>query len=178
MEQDIIETASKNKQEMQRLKAHQLQLLAQNDKLNEQLKEVLDSAKQQSSGNEQQKQAFEMQINNLKANHSQQQQNLENKVKELEAANASQRKKFNEFYEQYKAKLEASNKAGREFREKFIVLTSDTESLRKRIAELEALLAIKGLYAVHFYMKFGIGMLLGICSEFFSLFLLNEKRRN
>jgi len=143
MQQDLVATTSKNKQEMQRMKALQLQLMAQNDKLNEQLKEVLDSAKQQSSGNEQQKQAFEMQINNLKANHLQKESNLENKVKELEAANASQRQKFNEFYEQYKTKLEASNKAGREFREKFIVLTSDTEALRKRLGELEALLTIK-----------------------------------
>merc|ERR1712039_622891 len=40
-------------------------------------------------------------------------------------------------------KLEASNKAGREFREKCIVVAADTDALRKRIAELEALLAQK-----------------------------------
>lgn len=143
MQQDAIANDNKYKQEIQRLKAQILQLQAQNDALNEQLKEVLDSQSKQSGASEQQKQAFEMQLNNLKTNHAQKEKDLQNKVGELEALNEQQRKKFNEFYEQYKKKLEASNKAGREYREKCIVVAADTEALRKRIAELEALLKQK-----------------------------------
>eukprot|EP00486_Rosalina_sp_Unknown_P005092 CAMPEP_0201570936 /NCGR_PEP_ID=MMETSP0190_2-20130828/13415_1 /ASSEMBLY_ACC=CAM_ASM_000263 /TAXON_ID=37353 /ORGANISM="Rosalina sp." /LENGTH=731 /DNA_ID=CAMNT_0047995009 /DNA_START=90 /DNA_END=2282 /DNA_ORIENTATION=+ len=143
MQQDAIANDNKYKQEIQRLKAQILQLQAQNDALNEQLKEVLDSQSKQSGASEQQKSAFEMQLNNLKTNHSAKEKDLQNKVGELEALNEQQRKKFNEFYEQYKKKLESSNKAGREYREKCIVVAADTEALRKRIAELEALLKQK-----------------------------------
>merc|ERR1712013_754968 len=91
----------------------QLQLQARNDALSEQL--------------QQQKEKEE----------------LEARVAEIESQKKAQRAKFNEFYEGYKAKLEASNAAGREFREKCIVITADTEAFRRRIAELEALLAAK-----------------------------------
>jgi len=61
----------------------------------------------------------------------------------MEAQKAAQRAKFNEFYAQYKGKLEQSNAAGREYREKCIVITADTEALRRRIAELTSLLEAK-----------------------------------
>merc|ERR1712228_1170133 len=47
------------------------------------------------------------------------------------------------FMNNIRKKLEASNKAGREFREKCIVVAADTDALRKRISELEALLEQK-----------------------------------
>eukprot|EP01084_Bolivina_argentea_P100430 180329_1 len=143
LQQDAKTQNGKYKQEIQRLKTQILQLQASNDKLSEQLKEVLDNAQNASQGNEQQKQAFLMQMGNLKASSAQKEAELEEKLKQLEAANAQQRSKFNEFYEQYKGKLEASNKAGREYREKCIVVNADTEALRKRIAELEGLLEKK-----------------------------------
>jgi len=143
MQQDVATNANKAKQEEQRLKTQILQLQAQNDSLNEQLKDVLDSQNKTSSANDQQRAAFQAQLNNLKANQAQKEEGLNNKIKELEALNEQQRTKFNEFYEQYKKKLEASNKAGREYREKCIVVSADTEALRKRIAELEALLKQK-----------------------------------
>ena len=136
MRQDANDTVTK-------LKTQILQLQANNDVLNEQLQDVLNQSKSQNGQNMQQQQAFEMQMNQLKNSHAQKVKNLESKVDELEKLNAQQREKFNQFYEQYKKKLEASNKAGREFREKCIVVAADTDALRKRIAELEALLEQK-----------------------------------
>merc|ERR1719361_2230936 len=103
----------------------------------------MNQSKSASGHNMQQQQAYEMQMNQLKNTHAQKVKNLESKVSELEGLNNQQKNKFNEFYEQYKKKLEASNKAGREFREKCIVVAADTDALRKRIAELEALLEQK-----------------------------------
>merc|ERR1719361_1654410 len=103
----------------------------------------MNQSKSASGHNMQQQHAYEMQMNQLKNTHAQKVKNLESKIAELEGLNAQQKNKFNEFYEQYKKKLEASNKAGREFREKCIVVAADTDALRKRIAELEALLEQK-----------------------------------
>eukprot|EP01083_Nonionella_stella_P199830 732440_1 len=143
MQQDMKANNNKYKQEIARLKTQILQLQAQNDKLNEQLNEQISHAQSNASGNQQQKTAFVMQLQNLKTNSKQKQDDFENKIKELETLNAQQRNKFNEFYEQYKKKLELSNKAGREYREKCIVVAADTDALRKRISELEALLKQK-----------------------------------
>jgi len=139
MAADAIANDQQYKQEVQRLKTQILQLQAQNDALNEQLKDVMDDQ----TSSDHQNAAFAVQLNNLKANAAQNEENLQHKITELEALNESQRQKFNEFYEQYKKKLETSNKAGREYREKCIVISADTESLRKRISELEALLTQK-----------------------------------
>jgi len=155
--QDAEGNKQRYKQQVQRLQTQQLQLQAHNDALTEQLKEVMtqkesDSAQMEQSAAaqeahrkqlEQQRSAFELQVQSVKDAAAKDRAHLEGRVAEVEAQKTAQREKFNEFYEQYKAKLEASNAAGREFREKCIVITADTEALRRRIAELEALLAAK-----------------------------------
>jgi len=150
MAQDAQAKEKRCAQQVQRLQTQHLQLQAHNDALSEQLQlkdsedsKGLEASEFQKQQLESQRKTFALETQSVKDSAAKDREMAEKNMAEMEAQKNAQRAKFNEFYAQYKGKLEQSNAAGREYREKCIVITADTEALRRRIAELTALLAAK-----------------------------------